>query len=35
VAAVGYSALMRRLSGDTAAETAVVEKSAATEASTA
>ncbi|WP_406217432.1 MDR family MFS transporter [Streptomyces canus] len=33
VAAVGYAALMRRLSGDTAAETAVSEKSAATEAS--
>ncbi|WP_406125799.1 MFS transporter [Streptomyces canus] len=33
VAAVGYAALMRRLSGDTAAESAVAEKSAATEAS--
>ncbi|MEU9323795.1 MFS transporter [Streptomyces canus] len=33
VAAVGYAALMHRLSGDTAAETAVAEKSAATEAS--
>ncbi|WP_405472082.1 MDR family MFS transporter [Streptomyces canus] len=33
VAAVGYAALMRRLAGDTAAETAVSENSAATEAS--
>ncbi|MFF0097274.1 MDR family MFS transporter [Streptomyces canus] len=33
VAAVGYAALMRRLSAETAAETAVAEKSAATEAS--
>ncbi|WP_405519243.1 MDR family MFS transporter [Streptomyces canus] len=33
VAAVGYAALMRRLSGDTAAESALAEKSAATEAS--
>ena len=33
VAATGYAALMRRLPGDTAAETAVSEKSAATEAS--
>jgi len=33
VAAVGYAALMRRLSGETAAETAVSEQSAATEAS--
>lgn len=35
VAAVGYAALMRRLSGETAAEVAVPEKSAAAEASAA